>query len=57
MNVPIVEPDTKKERIGVLVDYFTVNKDNHMVSVISIVFLGSVTPVPLLLLGPPFFSA
>jgi hypothetical protein len=52
-----VEPDTKKERIGVLVDYFTVNKDNHMVSVISIVFLGSVTPVPLLLLGPPFFSA
>jgi len=29
MNVPIVEPDTKKDRIGLLVDYFSVNRNNH----------------------------
>ena len=29
MNVPIVDSDTKKERIKVLVDYFTMNKHNH----------------------------
>jgi len=29
MNVPIVEPDAKKDRIGLLVDYFSVNRSNH----------------------------
>jgi len=29
MNVPIVEPETKKDRIGLLVDYFSVNRNNH----------------------------
>lgn len=31
MNVPIVEPDVKKDRINLLVDYFTVNRNNHQV--------------------------
>ena len=29
MNVPIVEPDVKKDRIKILVDYFTINRNNH----------------------------
>lgn len=29
MNVPIVEPDVKKDRIKLLVDYFTINRNNH----------------------------
>ena len=29
MNVPIVEPDVKRDRIKILVDYFTVNRNNH----------------------------
>ena len=29
MNVPIIDPDTKKDRISLLVDYFTVNRRNH----------------------------
>jgi len=29
MNVPIVEPDTKRDRISLLVDYFSVNRNNH----------------------------
>jgi hypothetical protein len=32
MNVPIVEPEVKKDRIRLLVDYFTVNKNNHQVT-------------------------
>ena len=31
MNVPIVEPDVKKDRIKLLVDYFTINRNNHQV--------------------------
>ena len=30
MNVPIVEPDTKKDRIELLVDYFAWNRNNHV---------------------------
>ena len=33
MNVPIVEPDVKKDRIRLLVDYFTVNRNNHQVQI------------------------
>merc|ERR1719415_17297 len=29
MNVPIIDPDTKKDRIKILVDYFTINRNNH----------------------------
>ena len=29
MNVPIVDPDTKKDRIKILVDYFATNRNNH----------------------------
>ena len=29
MNVPIVDADTKKDRIKLLVDYFTINRNNH----------------------------
>ena len=29
MNVPILEPDAKKDRLKILVDYFTVNRNNH----------------------------
>ena len=29
MNIPIVETDTKKDRINLLVDYFSVNRNNH----------------------------
>ena len=29
MNVPIVQPDDKKNRIKVLVDYFSENRNNH----------------------------
>jgi hypothetical protein len=29
MNVPIVDSDTKKDRIKLLVDYFTINRHNH----------------------------
>jgi len=29
MNVPIVDPDAKKDRIKILVDYFTINRNNH----------------------------
>ncbi len=29
MNVPIVEHDTKKDRIKLLVEYFAVNRNNH----------------------------
>ena len=29
MNVPIVDADTKKDRSKLLVDYFTINRNNH----------------------------
>ena len=29
MNVPILEPDAKKDRLKILVDYFTINRNNH----------------------------
>ena len=29
MNVPIVDGDTKKDRLKLLVDYFSVNRNNH----------------------------
>eukprot|EP00094_Tigriopus_californicus_P012121 TCALIF_11713-PA protein Name:"Similar to inx2 Innexin inx2 (Schistocerca americana)" AED:0.09 eAED:0.09 QI:0/0/0/0.75/1/1/4/0/526 len=29
MNVPLVDPDTKKDRIKLLVDYFSHNRNNH----------------------------
>ena len=29
MNVPIVDADTKKDRIKLLVEYFSINKHNH----------------------------
>ena len=29
MNVPILDPETKKDQIKVLVDYFTINRNNH----------------------------
>ncbi len=29
MNVPIVDHDVKKDRLKLLVDYFTVNRNNH----------------------------
>jgi len=29
MNVPILDPDTKRDQIKVLVDYFTINRNNH----------------------------
>ncbi len=29
MNVPIVDADTKKDRIKLLVDYFSINRNNH----------------------------
>lgn len=29
MNVPIIDPDAKKDRIKILVDYFTINRNNH----------------------------
>ncbi len=32
MNVPIVEPEVKKDRIRLLVDYFTLNRNNHQVA-------------------------
>jgi len=30
LNVPIVDPDEKKDRIALLVDYFTANRNNHV---------------------------
>ncbi len=29
MNVPIVDADTKKDRIRLLVEYFSLNRNNH----------------------------
>jgi len=29
MNVPIIDADTKKDRINLLCDYFYINRDNH----------------------------
>ena len=38
MNVPIVDSETKKDRISLIIDYFTVNRSNHQIYTMKFFF-------------------